>query len=279
MTETEHILTALLDCRRVDLYTRPLVLTSGQQKIFEDIQSWRRKGEPLQYLLGEWEFMGLSLKMAPGVFIPRPETELLVEAVVAEVEGSPRREWRILELGTGSGNIAVSLAKLLPQTQITSVDISFEALSLARENARRHAVEGRIRFLQGDMRDLLACPDFLEEPFDIIVSNPPYIESGRIAGLPPEVRREPFEALDGGADGMDYYRDIVAQGKFLLKRGGKIYLEIGDGQRPGLERLFQGHAKPGDCDFRKDYSGMERVAVIQPDQNIMLEGQPVETRA
>ncbi|MFQ6089895.1 MAG: peptide chain release factor N(5)-glutamine methyltransferase, partial [Candidatus Bipolaricaulia bacterium] len=190
----------------------------------------RRAGVPLQYLLGEVEFMGLKLGVDGRALIPRPETEGLVELILRDVE--PETEVEILELGTGSGAIAVALAKFLPQCRITATDISREALELARENAARNGVEGRIEFLESDW--------FAEVSgrFDLIVANPPYVSIEELEELPGEVREhEPRAAWDGGERGMKALQRIIVEAPAYLRSGGRLYLEFGAGQGAEVREL------------------------------------------
>ncbi len=263
MNEKELILTSILDCDRTRLYADRPQLSADQQRKVEDILTRRRAGEPLQYLLRQWEFRGLSLKMAPGVFIPRPETELLVEKILERVEDRRAEPLRILEFGTGSGNIAVSLAAALPRAEIVSADVSEDALALARENAVRHGVEHRVTFLNRDMRDILALGRDSHPAFDVVVSNPPYVAVQDLTFLPEDVRREPVAALDGGEDGCDFYRAIIAKAAGLLKDGGLLALEIGEDQRPLLrETAARNPAWTGVC-FEQDLNGRDRILLAR----------------
>jgi len=221
-----------------------------QARVFFNALERRVSGEPLQYILGEWDFYGLTFKVDKRALIPRPETELLVEEVLA------LNPLRVLDICTGSGCIAVSLAVFLKDAEITAVDISADALALARENAEWHGVAHRVRFVQSDLAGGL-----LREPgqgFDAIVSNPPYIPTGELHGLQTEVRDfEPHLALDGGVDGMDLYRKLLPQAKALLRPGGALFLEIGPG---GVGELATA-AGFGAVRIKKDYSGLDRVVI------------------
>jgi release factor glutamine methyltransferase len=215
----------------------------------------RVKGEPIQYITGETEFYGLPFRVTPDVLIPRPETEHLVEtclALAAQLAPSPR----VLDVGSGSGAIAIALAKRLPNAIITAADISELALATACENARRNEVT--IRFLQGDLLAPVAG-----ETFDIIVSNPPYVPASDRDSLAVEVRdHEPSLALYAGDDGLEIYRRLIPQAFAALAPGGFIALEIGYGQQPAIQSLL---ADTGftNIEFTADLQGIPRVAVAQ----------------
>lgn len=276
MTEREILLTAILKCQRADLYSGRWSLTKEQEDRLAYCLSLRSQGIPLQYVLGETEFFGLRLKVDKRVLIPRPETELLVEAVIRRVsatkrwrtpdralwrakdEGSRTTDYepRILDIGAGSGCIAVALAKSLPNARVTAVDISCQALDLARENALLNEVSDRINFIQSDLFPPTA------EAFDIIVSNPPYICSQEIEKLSAEVRNEPRLSLDGGNDGLDFYREIIPRVGGLLNNGGFLFLEIGWNQRKAIEGIIDKQNALKLEEVIKDYSGIERIMVL-----------------
>ncbi len=260
MTEQELILTAILGCERVDLYQKELSFTTVQQERYQDITFRRLQGEPLQYLLGETEFFGLRLQVDRRTFIPRPETEVLVETILARVQNR-KAKIDILELGTGSGNIAVSLAKHLPGARIVTVDISDGALTVAKQNAVHHGVAEQILFLQADMVDFLAgrSGDLF---YDCVVSNPPYIPSGQLSDLPRDVQQEPRLSLDGGVDGLKFYHPLIKAWS-LLKEQGRLFFEFGDGQRRALEVILQNKMDTYSYEFVQDLSGRDRSAVLQ----------------
>lgn len=194
-------------------------------------------GEPLQYLTGEREFYGLSFSVNPAVLIPRPETEMLVERALRLARDGPLSgRLRFLDLGTGSGCIAVTLAKLLPCADGCAVDVSSAAIAVARSNARRHAVSGFVRFVNAD---LVSC--FAERPiFDLIVSNPPYVAQGERECLPSQVREhEPRLALFGGPTGLEIYRRLIPEAALRLKQGGHLLLEMGAGQAEAVTQMME----------------------------------------
>ena len=191
---------------------------------FADLLARRLRGEPIQYITGEQEFYGLPFRVTPDVLIPRPETEHLIEKALALVTGFANP--RIVDVGTGSGAIAVALAHDLPHAQITALDISRPSLEIARENAERNRVARRIRFLQSDLLASVA-----DERFDLVVSNPPYVPTADRDSLSVEVREhEPALALFAGDDGLDVYGRLIPTAFSALEAGGFLALEIGYGQ-------------------------------------------------
>ena len=204
---------------------------------FQTLINRRLSGEPIQYITGKTEFYGLPFRVSPAVLIPRPETEHLVEEVLkrAATFAHPRiPPLRILDIGTGSGCIAVALARHLPHAGITAIDISSEAISLARENAALNGVADRIRFLEGDLLAPVAG-----EQFEMIVSNPPYVPTADRSSLSVEVRdHEPALALFAGPDGLDIYRRLILAAYAALVPGGLLLLEIGFGQRVAVVALL-----------------------------------------
>ncbi len=227
--------------------------TEAQLESMEAAVRRRIAGEPLQYILGEWEFLGLPIGVGPGVLIPRPETELLAGAALDYLEPLADRQPRALDLCCGSGCIAVALAKLTPHTRVTAVDLYEQPLRRTRENARRNEVE-----LEVVQADALAAPPAGLGPFDAIVSNPPYIETRELDLLQPEVRREPREALDGGEDGLRFYRAILQHWAPLLVPGGRLFLEVGIYQAQAVAQLLR-EAGMREVAAQEDYAGIERV--------------------
>lgn len=259
MTERELFLTAILGCSRSDLYSRPPALTPDQERALVDMENRRRAGEPLQYILGTWDFMGLPLQIDPRVLIPRPETEILVETAIRVVhEHLPPGDLTVLDIGTGSGNMAIALAKSLPASRVTTIDISPDALAVARENARRHGVVDQIRFVLADVKEFFRSLAKDGQRFHVIVSNPPYIPTSQLSCLPLDVQQEPQTALDGGADGLYYLRQIIGRSGEFLHPGGTIFLEIGDGQGPAVSPMFSPTIFGAPL-FIKDYTGTDRV--------------------
>lgn len=223
----------------------------------------RRRGqrEPLQHLTGTTGFLGLDLRVTPAVLVPRPETELLAQLATERLRSAPSEPpRRALDLGTGSGCLAIALAVAVPDAAIHAIDLSPEALEVARDNAVRNQAE-RIQFHCGD--GFAGLPEGTP-PFDVLVTNPPYIPTADIASLEPEVRdHEPRLALDGGVDGLDFYRRLSREAGAWVRPGGSLLAEFGDGQAPALANLFisEGWTLDG---VEKDLSGRERVLIVRP---------------
>jgi len=255
----ELLLAHLLKKRRLDLYLEfERELDEATLSTLREMVRRRAEGEPLQYITGEAEFCGLKFAVDRRVLIPRPETELLVEVALEQLKECGAA--KVVDLCTGSGCIAVALAKKLGDgAEIYATDVSAEALALAEVNADRHGIEKKIRFLQGDLLDVL--PDSLA--VDAIVSNPPYIASGDLARLPKEVREfEPVHALVAGDDGLNFYRRIAGNARRFLLPDGFLCLELGDGQRPDVERMCVENGWMV-VHVVKDLQGKERVIVAR----------------
>lgn len=190
-------------------------------------------GQPLQYILGETAFMGLSIRVRPCALIPRLDSEALLEAAIFALREHPAPQ--LADLCTGSGAFALAFAHYLPRAEVVASDISSEALALAEENAAALGLSSRVQFAQGD---LFAALPPASAQFDLISINPPYIPQAELASLPPQVRQEPRLALDGGADGLDFYRRIAAQAAPFLTARGLLLLEHGDDQQDAVAQLF-----------------------------------------
>ncbi len=254
MTEDEIILTHILKCTRADLILKKQKLDPSQERQYKEYRSRRAKGEPLQYILGSWDFYGLEFNVSPGVLIPRPETEGLVDAALKNFKGVD-----ILDLGTGSGNIAITMAKLLPYVQVTTVDTSLDAIEVAINNAQIHGVESRVEFVHADMRDFLVSH---EKRYDMVISNPPYIPSPQMSHLPLDVQQEPSIALDGGEDGLDFYRLIIKTSPYLITRGGYLIMEFGDGQAEAIKDLARAQPLFSHREIFKDLAGKDRIILL-----------------
>lgn len=266
MNEAELVFTEILDCSRVNLYTEgERVLNKDQGALISSVLKARASGAPLAYILGKTEFMGLEFKVNPSVFIPHPDTEVLVETALKAASGMCRQglPLRVLDIGTGSGCIAVSLARLFPHSiSITATDISPAALFVAEENARLNGVQDFIEFTQADLFDTgTEAP--ADRQFDIIVSNPPYIRSQEIETLEPDSRSQPRLALDAGADGLEFYRRIAGQAGCRLKQAGILAMEIGFDQGKPVEAVFERVSDLKIVEIIKDYGGNDRVVVAE----------------
>lgn len=234
---------------RAFLLTHPdAKLTEAQQQTYEAWVARRERQEPVQYITGEQEFYGLTLRVTPDVLIPRPETEHLVEATLARLEKDAPA--RIADVGAGSGAIAIALAHELPKAQVTALDTSLPALAIARENAQRHGVAERIRLAESDLLGAV-----LDEQFDLIVSNPPYVPEGEL--LEAQVREyEPHAALFAGPDGLEVYRRLIPQAWKALRAQGWLLMEIGHGQHDALTDLLRDW---NDVELIADLRGIPRV--------------------
>jgi release factor glutamine methyltransferase len=228
-------------------------LTDGELGRYRELIRRRRSGEPVAYILGRREFYGLGFTVDRRGLVPRPDTETLVEVALERTR--PRSMFgRALDLCTGTGCVAIAFAKARPTWRVTASDVSAEAAELAWENARRLGVAFTVGVHQGDLFEPLG-----EQRFDLVVANPPYIPTGDIAGLEPDIREfEPRLALDGGADGLDLVRAIVAGARARLEPGGVLALEIQYDQATRTRELFEG-AGFSDLAVRRDYGGRERV--------------------
>jgi release factor glutamine methyltransferase len=220
--ETELLLAHALGCTRMQLYTRyDEEPGEGERKKFKELVQQRTRGRPVAHLLGRKEFFSLDFEVGPAVLVPRADSEWLVTECLRLARGTP--DPLVLDVGTGSGCLAVAVAHRHKKARVTAVDVSAEALQVARRNAERHKLAERITFLQGD----LFGPVPAEGRFDFILSNPPYIPSGEIATLAPEVRdHEPRLALDGGGDGFAVFDRLIEGAAKYLKAGGHLLVEI-----------------------------------------------------
>jgi release factor glutamine methyltransferase len=264
MTEEEQMLSEILGCRRVDLYLQRYTLSAEQKERFDDMLRRRNGGEPLQYIIGHTDFMGLKTFVDRRVLIPRPETELLVEDALALMNDIyAGRTLNVLDAGTGSGNIAIAIAKNFPDCRVTAIDSSQTALELAMKNAAFHRLSQRIDFLYRDMNDFLSGEHNAIGRFDVILSNPPYIKRADLAALPKDVRQEPAGALDGGKDGLDFIRVLLALSPNVLADEGILIFEIGDGQSEAVYHCFEYTNTFRHIEFKKDYRNTNRYAICR----------------
>lgn len=270
--EAELFIRHGLDLNLVDLYRDNPELSEAQVKVLDTIAARRRSREPLQYILGWTEFLGLKIMVGPGVLIPRPETELMAEGAIKAISGqrsavseqrttndeqriaNDERRTMILDLCTGSGCLALALAREFTDAHVYGIDISEDALMYARKNAEVNEIMN-IEFMRGDLFEPVAGRGC----FDFIISNPPYIRSEDIQTLQPEIKEwEPLNALEGGDDGMDFYRRIVLQAHSRLKESGILMFELGDGSADTVAGLLgqTGYTK---IEITKDYAGIDRI--------------------
>ena len=258
--EAELFLAHVLKMRKEDVITCPdQVLTDLQEEQFQQLVERRCQKEPLAYIVGHREFWSLEFKVNPSVLIPRPETEGMIEhlrSLTGDEAGG--KEIRILDVGTGSGILAIVAALEFPKARVTAVDDSDEALEIARDNALRHQVSERLEFIKMDFMCDWKFPQ--SDLYDYILSNPPYIPSKQLEQLMPDVRDfEPRVALDGGSDGLACYRCIIAKAFSYLKPGGDLIFEVGERQAVTVKQCLQDHSGFGEIEIIQDLSGRDRV--------------------
>lgn len=264
--DAELLLAHVLKLDRVALYVnhdRPLV--KEEVDAFRELLRQRGRGVPMAYILGEKPFLTTSLAVTPAVLIPRPETELLVEAVVEEMGAFSGDELFVADVGTGSGAIAIGVAFGEQRARVVALDVSAEAAEVAATNVERHRLGERVRVVVGDLlTPLLSEADgaSLKGRLDVVVSNPPYIASGEWATLPKDVREfEPRLALDGGADGLDVYRRLIPMAAEALRPGGLLALEIGADQGETVPKLLADDGNWVNVSVRQDYAGHDRIVL------------------
>ncbi|MFP4473493.1 MAG: peptide chain release factor N(5)-glutamine methyltransferase [Candidatus Omnitrophota bacterium] len=248
------MMTEILGCRRIDLYTKAAVMTPQQDARLQGMQAARCQGRPLQYLLGYTEFMGQRIAVNENVLIPRPETEIMTDHACGILRGLSRNDLNVLDIGTGSGNIACALADAVPQCRVTAVDVSSAALDTARKNALKLGCADRVSFVCRDIRKgLESIPS---GGYDMIITNPPYIASADLSMLPADVRCEPVTALDGGADGLSVYREMLPVVRDVISKKGWFVGEYGEEQKETLAVLL---ARLGfKAEFFQDLAGRWR---------------------
>ena len=264
--QVEWMLAHVLNRPRLEVVMdRARVLSCGELGTLSSLVARRAAREPLQHLLGGTSFCGLDLAVDRHVLIPRPETERLAELAWDFLSGRQSEaggRLDVLDFGTGSGCLAIAVAARYGEVRVWGIDISRAAILVARANAVAIGVQNRIQFICGDGLAALG-PRF---QVDLILSNPPYIPSGEIAGLDPEVRdHDPRRALDGGVDGLDFYRGLAGESGRLLRRGGRLMVEFGDGQADAVAALFEGNGWCVDA-VEKDLCGTDRFMIAhQPE--------------
>jgi len=279
--EAEILLAHVLGLQRIDLYMAyEEVVSEEDRAAYRDLVRRRAGGEPTRYLVGTCEFMSLALKVTPDVLIPRPETEMLAEEVIRRARAAASSRSAddaqllqladapatageptgpdIIELCTGCGALAVSLAVHLPGARVTATDVSAAALEVAGTNAAAHGVADRITLLEGDLYDALDAAD--ARPADFLLANPPYVAEAEWEGLAPEIRNhEPRDALVAGPDGTECLERLVKGARAYLKPGGLLLVEIGEGQGRQAREMAEAARGLGDVEILKDYAGHDRV--------------------
>ncbi|MEW6183120.1 MAG: peptide chain release factor N(5)-glutamine methyltransferase [Bacillota bacterium] len=255
--DAEVLLAAALRCEKTLFYREPGHRVTREEAVaFTSFVRRRAAHEPIAYITGEKEFMGLTFNVSAAVLIPRPETEIMVETACTLLQGieSPVS----VDVGTGSGAVAVSLAVLVPGTLVLASDIGPGVEAVAKGNAARHGVADRVAFYRGDLLAPFLAGAY---SFDLVTANLPYVPAGELAGLPEEVRHEPRSALDGGSDGLDLYRRLVPQAEKLVKPGGYLLMEIGPGQGKAALELLNSAA--WEAVIKPDLAGRERLVVAR----------------
>lgn len=260
--DSELILAFVLGKDRMFLYLNPGYRVEDRAKEqFTKLIEDRADGKPLQYITGYQEFMGLDFHVNRWVLIPRPDTEVLVEILLERFKGYRRsQQLLVADIGTGSGAIAVSLAYYDTRLRVVGTDISQRALEVARLNARKNSVQDRVEFLEGDLFRPLEEKGLFNS-FDAVVSNPPYIPTEDIQHLQREVRFEPIRALDGGRDGLYYYRRIAGEAPLFLKKGGLLALEIGYNQADDVTFILEKKGIYSRIEVIKDLGQRDRVVI------------------
>jgi release factor glutamine methyltransferase len=254
--DAEVLMAEAAGVTREAIITGSIDLSPSILKKFEAMVARREKREPVAYIVGRKEFYSLDFEVSPAVLIPRPETEFVVTAALNSIAGKANAH--VLDIGTGSGAIAIAIAVNAPNAQVTAADVSNDALALSARNAMRHQVESRITFRHADCFEVGEG----ESPlgfFDLIVSNPPYIDDESLAGLEPEVLNyEPRVALSAGPDGLNFFRRIAAGASGHLRSGGELIVEVGAGQAAAVSQIFE-RARLRALSVLNDFAGHPRV--------------------
>jgi len=262
--EAEIFLSFIFEINRSEIYLNfNKVLKNAEKKRLEEMVQKRIKHIPSQYITKSQEFMGMDFLVQEGVLIPRPETEILVEKVIEKLKNKKYSyHIRILDLGTGTGIIAICLAKFIKDITVYATDISKKSLEIALENTQKHKCKNKIIFLQGDIFKAIQGK-IKENGLVGIISNPPYITTGELESLPPEIKdNEPEIALNGGLDGLKYYRKIIRESPYYLKKDGFIALEVGLNQYQKIKKIIlKNENYKKNVEIIKDYSGIERVVI------------------
>lgn len=261
--DAEVLLANVRQCERIMLYTAFDEVASDETRAaFRELVRRRAEGTPVAYLVGSREFYSLRFEVTPDVLIPRPETEYLVMVGLDLAKAMGRGSPAILDIGTGSGVVAVTVAHELPEARLMATDVSPAALAVARRNAERHGVSDRITFLESDLFAAVPEQNAAGEPqqFDIILSNPPYVSEAEMTELPQDVAaHEPHLALRGGAQGLEISQRLIQQAIPWLRAGGAIALETSPMLAPRLQEYLQGHPGMSDAQIKQDLAGQPRI--------------------
>ncbi len=251
----ELLLANILNCKRLDLYLKfDQPLKDEEIITYREFIKRRGKFEPLQYITGSVEFYGLEIKVNKSVLIPRPETEILVETIINSIEKYESID--ILDIGTGSGNIAISIAKYFPNSKVSAIDSSIQAIEIAKENAKLNSVDSRIDFINDSIMNGI---NYSTKKYDIIVSNPPYVSGEEFQNLRPELKvYEPRIALTDEGDGFSFFKIIASKTKSILKEKGKLFFEVGKDQYTHVEEILLENSFKN-ITVKKDYLNIERV--------------------
>ncbi len=253
----EELVAHLLECNPLEIYLRDDPFLPEHFQKLKELTARIENGEPLQYIIGHVDFFGLKIKCDPRALIPRPETELLVEEVLASTFWV-NQSATVVDVGTGTGCIAITLASQRPDADFKAIDLSPDALNLARENARAHGLEERILWLNKSLLD-----DCAPESCDAVVANLPYISSRDWQALPPVVRdHEPQAALDSGPSGMELIKEMATQARYVLVPGGMLFLEFGFDQGPSVRRCLE-KLNYRNIQIKRDLAGHDRIAIAE----------------
>jgi len=259
--EAEWLLSHALGNRRIDLYLQfDRLLSSSESVHYKSLLQQRLDHKPLQYIIGETEFMGLSLLVNENVLIPRPETEQLVEKAIKMLENSSSVPIKVLDVGTGSGNIAIALAKFLPSVEVTAIDVSEAAINLAKENADKNDVSDKIKFLAFDLNS----DSFPDDMYDMVISNPPYISKLEMKTLQDEVKNwEPEVALTDHSDGIKLIEQVINKATNSIHKGGHILIEIGGNEQKEKVQKLLSNAGFLNVNVEEDYNSHARFAFAE----------------
>lgn len=254
--DAEVLMAELLDMERINLYVKyDYPLKNSEINNYRQMIKKRAQRIPVAYIIEKKEFMSLEFKVKEGVLIPRPDTEILTEAVIKYCDQNELKSPEIIDVGTGSGAIAVSLAHYIEKAKVVGLDISPTALKIAQHNMKKHELSQRMSILKSDL-----LTEFIKREItgvDIVVSNPPYISEAEMEELSPELKKEPKTALKAGEDGLDFYRRLIPQAEKVIKNGGKIFLEIAYQQAEAVQALFGDNWT--EIKVEKDYSDHDRL--------------------